>query len=215
MSLCQAVEVQALVSFSPTTGGYSGRRVVDGISSSRLLLLLAVLQKRYGISFHRQDVFVNVVGGLHLDKGPKSGSGSDLSVVMAIVSSLVGIPVRSDTAFVGEIGLLGELRPVIALDKRVSEARRMGFSRVITPSSMPKAKRKKVSGPREVAAGGITQVMCENVLDAINSGLVASLPTVNTISGQKVKRIQKQLDRVYDSLNLDNEPILDDQDDDF
>ncbi|KAK1748582.1 Rad51/RecA-like protein [Skeletonema marinoi] len=75
-----AVEVQALVALSGGSGGYSGRRVVDGISNSRLLLILAVLQKRYGISFHRQDVYLNVVGGMQLGKGSKSGGGSDLAV---------------------------------------------------------------------------------------------------------------------------------------
>ncbi|EED91941.1 Rad51/RecA-like protein, partial [Thalassiosira pseudonana CCMP1335] len=127
------VEVQSLVSWTAGTGGYGGRKIVDGISSSRLLLILAVLQKRYGISFNRQDVYVNVVGGMNLGKGSKSGGGSDLAVAVAVVSSLLGIPVRSDTAFVGEVGLLGELRPVHALEKRISEARRMGFSRIVTP----------------------------------------------------------------------------------
>ena len=108
------VEVQALVAWSAGSGGYSGRRIADGVSNSRLLLILAVLQKRYGISFRRQDVYVNVVGGMRLGGvGSRSGSsGSDLAVAVALVSSLVGIPVRSDTAFVGEVGLLGEVRPV-------------------------------------------------------------------------------------------------------
>ena len=218
------VEVQALVSFSPSTGGYSGRRVVDGISTSRLLLILAVLQKRYGISFHRQDVYVNVVGGLHLGKGSKSGGGSDLSVVMAVVSSLVGIAVRSDTAFVGEIGLLGELRPVHALEKRVGEARRMGFSRIVTPTTMKKVKGNKISGPREVSAGGITQVMCENVLEAINCGLVSPLPTISTANGRKLKRSKRYQNEpqrkdefdLYQSLGLDSkDAILDDDDDEL
>jgi len=213
------VEVQALVSFSPTTGSYSGRRVVDGISSSRLLLILAVLQKRYGISFHRQDVYVNVVGGLQLGKSSNSGGGSDLSIVMAVVSSLIGIPVRSDTAFVGEIGLLGELRPVHALEKRVSEAKRMGFSRIITPSSLKKTKEKKKFGPKEISAGGIKQILCENVMDAINAGLIEPLPTINTMSGQKFNRrkrrqLAKEDDDLFGSLGLGkSETILDDQED--
>ncbi|KAL7510809.1 hypothetical protein ACHAXN_007691 [Cyclotella atomus] len=212
------VEVQALVSFSPGTGGYTGRRVVNGISNSRLLLILAVLQKRYGLSFHRQDVFVNVVGGLQLGQGSKNSGGSDLSVVMAIVSSLVGIPVRSDTAFVGEIGLLGELRPVQALEKRVNEARRMGFSRIVTPSSMKKTKGNTAQSPKEISAGGITQVMCENILEAINSGLVHPLQTAVKSSGRSVKRVQRYQKRsqdLYESLGLDGTaPILDDDEDD-
>ena len=190
------VEVQALVPWSADDRG-AGRRIVDGVSYSRLLLILAVLQKRYGISFHRRDVYVNVVGGMHLGSGGRGGSkggggggGSDLAVAVSVVSSLLGIPVRSDTAFVGEVGLLGELRPVHSLEKRIGEARRMGFSRIVTPSSPNgrgggRGNRGKDSspGPREVSAGGITHIMCDNVLDAINCGLVTQLPTKRTGNG--------------------------------
>jgi len=94
-----------------------------------------------------------------------SGDGSDLAVAVGLVSSLVGIPVRSDTAFVGDVGLLGELRPVHSLEKRISEARRMGFSRIVTPSSSQKKKKKSGKayhqpGPQEVSAGGIKQLLC-------------------------------------------------------
>ena len=229
------VEVQALVALAAGSGGYGGRRIVDGISTSRLLLILAVLQKRYGISFHRQDVYVNVVGGMHLGKGSKSGGGSDLAVAIGLVSSLVGIPVRSDTAFVGEVGLLGELRPVHSLDKRISEARRMGFSRIVTPSSSSSSsgqKNKKnskaggriQSGVQEVSAGGIKQLMCDNLLDAINCGLVTKLPTKQTRSGSKLikpKRSKSRLNddmkdiptKSYDMSDLDMPIILDDEDD--
>ena len=215
------VEVQALVAWSAGSGGYSGRRIVDGISNSRLLLILAVLQKRYGISFHRRDVYVNVVGGMHLGKGSKAGGGSDLAVAVGLVSSLIGIPVRSDTAFVGEVGLLGELRPVHSLEKRISEARRMGFSRIVTPSSSSQKKKKKSayqSGPQEVSAGGIKQLMCENVLDAINCGLVSKLPTKQTRSGSKLikpkrpkSRDDKDRTKSFDMSDLDI--ILDDEED--
>lgn len=201
-----AVEVQALVALSGGSGGYSGRRVVDGISNSRLLLILAVLQKRYGISFHRQDVYLNVVGGMQLSKSTKSGGGSDLAVAVAAVSSLVGIPIRADTAFVGEVGLLGEVRPVTSLDKRISEAKRMGFSRIVTPSFGDKKNRS--NGPREISKGGITQIMCDNVLEAINCGLVKKLPTKNTMSGLKLKRPKRS------SWN-DDDIILDDAEDDI
>ena len=229
------VEVQALVALAAGSGGYGGRRIVDGISTSRLLLILAVLQKRYGISFHRRDVYVNVVGGMHLGKGSKSGGGSDLAVAIGLVSSLVGIPVRSDTAFVGEVGLLGELRPVHSLDKRISEARRMGFSRIVTPSSSSTSsgqknkKQRKAggriqSGVQEVSAGGIKQLMCDNLLDAINCGLVTKLPTKQTRSGSKLikpKRSKSRLNddmkdiptKSYDMSDLDMPIILDDEDD--
>jgi predicted ATP-dependent serine protease len=204
-----AVEVQALVALSGGSGGYSGRRVVDGISNSRLLLILAVLQKRYGISFHRQDVYLNVVGGMQLNKGSKSGGGSDLAVAVAAVSSLVGIPCRADTCFVGEVGLLGEIRPVHSLEKRISEAKRMGFSRIVTPTYGDKNNR---YGPREVSKGGITQIMCDNILEAVNCGLVKKLPTKNTISGPKLKRPTAQHD---DAMWNNEDIILDDAEDDI
>lgn len=207
-----AVEVQALVALSGGSGGYSGRRVVDGISNSRLLLILAVLQKRYGISFHRQDVYLNVVGGMQLDKGSKSGGGSDLAVAIAAVSSLVGIPCRSDTCFVGEVGLLGEIRPVHSLEKRISEAKRMGFSRIVTPTYGDKNNR---FGPREVSKGGITQIMCDTVLEAVNCGLVKKLPTKSTISGPKLKRQKRSTTQKNDATWNNDDIILDDAEDDF
>jgi len=223
------VEVQALVAWSAGSGGYSGRRIVDGISNSRLLLILAVLHKRYGISFDRRDVYVNVVGGMQLGKGSKSGGGSDLAVAIAVVSSLVGIPVRSDTAFVGEVGLLGELRPVHSLEKRISEARRMGFSRIVTPSSSGQKKTKRAGGkrsppgPKEVSAGGIKQLMCDNVLDAINCGLVDKLPTKQTRSGPQLIKPKRRSTNRDDSMKDRAKPfdidereiILDDEDDDI
>jgi len=225
------VEVQALVAWSAGSGAYGGRRIVDGISASRLLLILAVLQKRYGISFFKRDVYVNVVGGMNLGKGSKGGGGSDLAVAVAVVSSLTGIPIRSDTAFVGECGLLGELRPVHSLEKRIGEARRMGFSRIVTPlSGRKKGSRGNSFGPREVSADGIKQIMCDNVLDAINYGLVKKLPTVNTISGPKLKRPKKTKsassydDENHVKLSMREDPaaamsefdiIIDDEEDNF
>lgn len=226
------VEVQALVPWSADDRG-AGRRIVDGVSYSRLLLILAVLQKRNGISFHRRDVYVNVVGGMHLGSGGRGGSrggggggggGSDLAVAVSVVSSLLGIPVRADTAFVGEVGLLGELRPVHSLEKRIGEARRMGFSRIVTPSSPSgrgggRGNRGKDAfpGPREVSAGGITQIMCDNVLDAINCGLVTQLPTKRTGNGPaliKPKRSISSWNRGSKEVGSGLDVIVDDDIDD-
>ena len=102
-----SVEVQALVTSAGPSKSFSGRRTVDGISPSRLLLIIAVLQKRCGIGLSRHDVYTNVVGGIRLNSSKQEGSGSDLAVAVSLASSLFCIPVRSDTAFVGEIGLLG------------------------------------------------------------------------------------------------------------
>jgi len=133
------------------------------------------LQKRCGIFFNKQDVYINVVGRMRLDQGSQEGCASDLAVAVSLVSSFVSIPVRSDTAFVGEIGLLGELRPVPALEKRLQEARRMGFSRVVTPRA--KGSKRKAGGTTSFSrTDGIDWIQCDRLLDAINEGLVAKLP---------------------------------------
>lgn len=119
------VEVQALT--SPTAFG-NPRRTPNGIDFNRLLLVTAVLTKRIGLKLFDQDVFVNVVGGLQVDE-----PGADLGVAVAIASSLRDLPVPADTAFIGEIGLSGELRAVGQLNARLREAAKLGFSRVLIP----------------------------------------------------------------------------------
>ena len=107
-----------------------------------------------------------------------------------------------------------------SLEKRISEARRMGFSRIVTPSSNQKKKRKSgkaQSGPQEVSAGGIKQLMCENVLDAINCGLVSKLPTKQTRSGSKLIKPKRpksrEDDRIKSFYMSDLDIILDDEED--
>lgn len=141
-----------------------------------------MLQKRYSIRFNRKDVYVNVVSGLSI--GEKSfgrnrqASDLDLSVAVSLVSSLTDIPVRSDTAFCGEVGLLGELRSVSGIDKRVKEAQRLGFSRVITPANRKGGRRAKrynqTSSERTTATSyGIDVIECQTLINAINEGLVS------------------------------------------
>ena len=125
------VEIQALVT-SNIQG--IGKRTVSGIAFSRLQLMMGILQKRLCLYFGKQDVYINVVGDIKLEKG--KGSVFDLAVGVASVSSFVCIPIRSDTAFVGEVGLLGELCAVPYLEKRIQEAQRMGFSHVISSHSI-------------------------------------------------------------------------------
>jgi hypothetical protein len=88
----------------------------------------------------------------------------------------MSIPVRGDTAFVGEVGLLGELRPVPAIEKRIQEARRMGFSRVVTPRVMKSRQRVGPSKPGFSRFMGIDWIQCDTLSDAINEGLVTRLP---------------------------------------
>ena len=131
------VEVQALVSHS----GYGiPQRTATGVDQRRLSILLAVLEKREGLKFSTQDVFVNAAGGFRL-----SEPGADLAVVAALVSSAKDIPIESKTCFVGEIGLTGEVRGISQIDKRIAEAERMGFQRLVIPKINVKNLRKKPS----------------------------------------------------------------------
>lgn len=128
------VEIQALVtkSFAPIP-----KRVGTGVDNSRLQLLVAVLSKRLGLPLYEQDVFVNVTGGLRLFE-----PAVDLGICMAIISSFKDQVVDYKTAFVGEVGLLGELRSVRGLEKRALEAKKLGFSHLISPQnakSLPQA----------------------------------------------------------------------------
>jgi len=120
------VEVQALA--APSALG-TPRRVAQGLDSSRLALLLAVLERHAGVGFGDRDVFVNLVGGLSLRE-----PALDLAVAAALISSATDLPLASELAIFGEIGLLGEVRAVSRAAERVREAAALGFGRVAVPS---------------------------------------------------------------------------------
>ncbi len=122
------VEVQALSSASAFS---QPRRTSNGFDLNRLLLLAAVLSKRVGIDLSNQDIFVNVVGGLHIGE-----PAADLAVAIAIASSFRNRPVHADLAIVGEVGLSGELRSVSQLARRLHEAAKLGFGRALAPRSV-------------------------------------------------------------------------------
>ncbi len=118
-------EVQGLVAASNYG---NARRMSTGFDYNRMSMLLAVLEKRSGYFFSNCDSYINVVGGLRLDE-----PATDLSVALALVSSLKDTPIRDDTLVIGEIGLGGELRTVSYCEQRIKEAERLGFKRVIIP----------------------------------------------------------------------------------
>jgi DNA repair protein RadA/Sms len=120
------VEVQALVSTS-TYG--NPRRMAIGIDQNRLALLLAVLEKRAGLSLAGDDVYVNIVGGMTVGE-----PAADLSVVAAVASSVRNRALSEATAVFGEVGLSGEIRGIPQAALRVKEATQMGFSRVVLPA---------------------------------------------------------------------------------
>jgi DNA repair protein RadA/Sms len=119
------VEVQALV--TPATYGNPVRRA-SGLDQNRLNLLAAVLGRRAGISLGSHDIYANLAGGLAV-----SEPGLDLPLALALASSLRDRPIAQGTVVIGEVGLLGELRSVTGLERRLREAARLGFSRAIVP----------------------------------------------------------------------------------
>ncbi len=125
-------EVQALA--SPTSLAMP-RRVVKGIDYNKFLLLLAVLRKNVNLSFDGFDMYVNVIGGIDI-KSP----AADLGIVAAIISSVKNIPLDMHTLFVGEVGLLGEVRKVFGQDKMIEEAKRLSFHTVHSPKTIKSVK---------------------------------------------------------------------------
>ncbi len=119
-------EVQALVA---KTAYNNPRRTGTGIDLNRLHLILAVLEKRAGLSsLPQSDVYVNITGGLSV-----SEPACDLAIAMAVASGMKNMPLLSDCAVFGEIGLLGEIRSVSGIEKRISEAEKLGFTKCILP----------------------------------------------------------------------------------
>jgi DNA repair protein RadA/Sms len=121
------VELQALGSPS---GFGTPRRVANGIDYQRLVLLLAVLEKRLGLPLQQHDVYVNVVGGLHIDE-----PAIDLGVVVAVASSLRDVAIDPELIVFGEVGLTGEVRAVGHVETRLREAAKLGFRRCLLPQA--------------------------------------------------------------------------------
>ena len=119
-------EVQALL--APTSFNVP-RRTANGFDFNRANLLLAVLEKRGGLMVSSCDAYINVIGGLFLDE-----PAADLAMTVALASSFRDKPVPGDLAAIGEVGLTGELRSVNALGQRLSEVRRLGFTKCLIPA---------------------------------------------------------------------------------
>ena len=156
------VEVQALV--SPTSFG-TPRRTAIGLDPGRLALLVAVLGRRAGIGLGSHDVYANLAGGLAADD-----PGLDLPIAIALASTFRDLPVAPGTLAVGEVGLLGELRPVGGLERRLREAARLGFVRAIVPRSR--------GGAPEIA--GMAVVAVGSVREALGAALASAIPAEAT-----------------------------------
>jgi DNA repair protein RadA/Sms len=149
------VEVQALCS---TSAFGLPRRTANGLDMNRLLLLTAVLSKRVGLKLGDQDIFANVIGGLHITE-----PAADLAAACSIASSMRDVPVAVDLALIGEVGLSGELRTVGQLPSRLNEAAKLGFARALIP---------KTHRAAELPKDKIEIVMARSVNEALALALV-------------------------------------------
>ena len=147
------MEIQALT--NPTSFGLP-RRTANGVDFGRLLMITAVLTRRVGLKLGSQDIIVNVTGGLKIGE-----PAADLGIALAIASSYRDIETAPDLAAVGEVGLSGELRAISQLERRVSEAARLGFKRCLVPKTRAK-----------VSPQGIELVPASTLREAIGLGLV-------------------------------------------
>ncbi len=128
---CMNVEIQTLISKTPFG---APRRMSLGVDYNKLVVLIAVLEKRCGIPFFASDVYINAMGGIKLNE-----PSVDLAICAALTSAACDTPIDKYTALFGEVGLTGEIRPVAYADKRVNECIKTGFQRVILPAKSMKA----------------------------------------------------------------------------
>lgn len=147
------IEIQSLV--CPTGFGVP-RRMATGLDYNRLTMLLAVLEKRVRLALYDQDAYVNVVGGIRLDE-----PACDLGIAAAVASSFRNRPVDDGCVLVGEVGLTGEVRAVSQIEKRISEAMRLGFRSIVIPEgNMKLAGQMKIKeGFRIIAVSNIREAL--------------------------------------------------------
>ncbi len=151
-------EIQALVT---KTVYPSGKRTADGFDYNRMCLLIAVLEKRMGLKFYENDVYLNVAGGITLNE-----PSADLSIAMSLISGITDRVIPDNLIAFGEIGLAGEVRAVSHIDYRVKEAIRLGFTKIILP-------KKNLSSSLKIPAG-VTVVGVENIYEVLPHMLVKS-----------------------------------------
>lgn len=146
------VEVQGLV--VPCSG--SPRRTTSGVDSSRVSMMIAVLQSRLGFELDRRDVFVSTVGGARANE-----PATDAAMALALASAHLDLPLAPGVVAIGEVSLTGELRPVTGLQQRLAEAARLGFTVALTP---PQSSEVKVPE-------GIQRRVCSDIVEAMRSVL--------------------------------------------
>ena len=140
------VELQALAS---STSFGTPRRTILGLDQNRVALLVAVMEKKLGLNLMGHDIFMNVAGGVKIME-----PAADMGIVSAIASSFLDRPIRKDTLVLGEVGLAGEVRAVSNIEIRISEARKMGFTRCVAPAGSLKRLRQ----PKEMDLEGVVNL---------------------------------------------------------
>ncbi len=143
-------EIQALTT---KTNYPSPKRTASGIDYNKMALIIAVLEKHTKLKLSTQDIYVNVAGGMKLTE-----PAIDLSIAAAIASSLGDFVIPSDTVAIGEIGLTGEIRSVTAIDKRITEAEKLGFKRIIIPY-----------GNKSITSSAIEIIPVKNIAHALGA----------------------------------------------
>ena len=144
-------EIQSLVT---KTAYATGKRTADGFDYNRMCLLIAVLEKRMGLKFYENDVYINVAGGIQL-----SEPSADLSIAMALISGITDKVIPDEVIAFGEIGLSGEVRAVSHIDYRVKEAVRLGFTKIIIPKKNLSTRLKVPAGVELCGVSNIYQVL--------------------------------------------------------
>ena len=193
-------EVQCLVTSTPSsgTGKVNPRRASGGFPIQRLLLICAIIEKRLKMNLWYRDIYLNIVGGLNI-KEP----AADLAVAVTIISSLADLKVKPGTALIGELGLSSEIRGGKGLDMRISEAIKMGFTRIIIPSTGNKDIENKYKGKL---------FPCKTLKDAVHIAL--DIKNIDDVLQKKKKKTNARTwSNKNDNDNNDN--MNDDNDNDY
>ncbi len=145
------IEVQTLVT---RTALGTPRRTVAGVDPNRMAMTLAVLQARLGLDATTHDVYVATVGGARAVE-----PSADLAVALALISSRQDLPLHDGLVAIGEVGLAGEVRPTTGLDRRLAEARRLGFRRAVVPRAMVSDAGRPLDGMAVVAVEDLAEAL--------------------------------------------------------
>ena len=143
-------EIQSLAA---TTSFGQPRRMATGVDYNRMLLMIAIMERRAGVPLYNRDVYTNVVGGMKIAE-----PANDLAMVMAIASAATGQPLKEGVAAIGEVGLTGEVRMVSQLERRASECAKMGFTTLLVPKEALKASGIK-AGVRFAGVGSVAEAL--------------------------------------------------------